>query len=398
MYISLVLFSSLSLCAYSDNMGKLRKACANCIKYKLACETKRPCSRCVLHQCSCIDVERKPRAARRPKRPRTSLELVEGVDSCAPVLPATTATALCAAAASPPRKLSLNSQANAPFVPELVLNDNEPLFSSNLDTNPFMMQSTEASLLPFSDASLFINGGNGYLSSILGFDQDPTLMGAPLMPKVEPGLGAFDDFAKKTDFAAKSAPSGFNLSPQSFVQSNPPATVGAANKFVVPAPQPLVLVNKSEWQVIDCNVEFAQFLGYTTVAEFTASLDTMNTIISPESIGLSKQNFEYFLTAKVNHFERLGMLKSKDGTERTVTLHVDILDKLMMFTIKEVYDMRPMCFYTRWLKAVAPNAVTPCDRVGCQCRLYDYLPGLQQQQQQAKQFQSLASIPPTLSL
>jgi hypothetical protein len=39
----------------------IRKACANCIKARLACDEGRPCQRCVVHACECIAVPRKPR-------------------------------------------------------------------------------------------------------------------------------------------------------------------------------------------------------------------------------------------------------------------------------------------------------------------------------------------------
>lgn len=39
----------------------IRKACANCIKARLACDEGRPCQRCVVHQCECVAVARKPR-------------------------------------------------------------------------------------------------------------------------------------------------------------------------------------------------------------------------------------------------------------------------------------------------------------------------------------------------
>lgn len=39
----------------------IRKACANCIKARLACDEGRPCQRCVVHQCECVAVPRKPR-------------------------------------------------------------------------------------------------------------------------------------------------------------------------------------------------------------------------------------------------------------------------------------------------------------------------------------------------
>lgn len=103
-------------------MGKLRKACANCIKYKLACEAKRPCARCILHQCDCIDVERKPRTVKKKGIKRSKFDTVEKLHS------------MCFPPAQPLSHFPQiqDTPTNPPFIPELVTIDSFPIQDSIL--------------------------------------------------------------------------------------------------------------------------------------------------------------------------------------------------------------------------------------------------------------------------
>jgi len=379
-------------------MGKLRKACANCIKYKLACEAKRPCPRCVLHQCECIDVERKPRAARRAKRPRTSLDQCGSDMVMVPVVNTQAVDrSMLNCAHSPTINANQPSrvQTNAPYIPDLVLNDNEPLFSMNNGTDPssFLLQSPEASILPYSDGF----NSSSYLSSVL-FPEQGALFNEKLEdtdyksffsngmsnPKLSPTTL---DYSLDTTTLKKSSElvKPYYYAPLATPVMNP------VNKVPLPHPQPLVVASKNEWGILDCNPEFVQFLGYETVSVFNSLVSKLDQVIAPENVGFGKPSFDYLLKSKTASFEYVGSLKARDGIERTVTLRVDVLERLVIFTVKEVYDVRPSCFYGRWLKSVVPNAITACDRSNCQCKYNEaFQQGLQhslpqQSQQQLRQ-------------
>jgi len=364
-------------------MGKLRKACANCIKYKLACEAKRPCARCVLHQCDCIDVERKPRTVKNKGIKRARLNPCSDNTICDHDH-ATSLSTLNDVVRSPPspleHKKSASPSAQNSFLPELMLNDPDALFSSSTHTTDasFLMQSGEPTMMQPEYGYMF---NNSLLSAVLSpYSQyDPPQQAMMSQGVRSPSHDAFAfsgghtlPKSEPTSFSTQphSPPVGINSAPHTSISSM--SVMNPSNKITLPYPQPFMVIEKRECKILDCNTEFAQFLGYSGVPEFNAKVNKLEDVLVTDE----SKPFD-FSPVKIGHFERLATLKTLYGVGgRPVIFNVAVMQNLVTFTVKDVFDIgKPLCSYTRWLKTVMPNTpVLPCGP-NCQCKYYDFLVG-----------------------
>jgi hypothetical protein len=364
-------------------MGKLRKACANCIKYKLACEAKRPCARCVLHQCDCIDVERKPRTVKNKGIKRARLTPCADSATCSHDHDHSTPTAHM----DSPQLEHKKSSSPMHGYPELALNDTDALFQTNNNTSDasFLLQSGDSFALSSEYGYMF---NNSLLSAVLspysGYDAPHQAALQQAKPALTNEAFAFNTFVPKTELPFKqphSPPVGINAT-STFASMSPMSVMNPSNKVTLPYPQPFMVIEKRECKILDCNTEFAQFLGYSGVAEFNAKVNKLEDVLVTDE----SKPFD-FTPVKMGHFERLATLKTLYGVGgRPVIFNVAVMQNLVTFTVKDVFDIgKPLCSYTRWLKTVMPNTpVLPCGP-NCQCKYYDFLVGSNNSNQQQQQ-------------
>lgn len=331
----------------------IRKACANCIKSRLACDEGRPCQRCIVHQCECVPVARKPRVKKQKVEPvldstgGITLSWIQTDQSSFTASSDTeNLTKISVPSPSPPPSpspshsplpLSPPQQASLPQLPPpLPLSSSEPLVQPTPTEVP---QQFTPSSIPQLDVVPPPNTqpqpqqyenpmSPTQMLSLLLDDKPSALM------QEWPDMLQFSDFASGTQ-----AMKEFLLGDDSCCTKKtaaPPAPLPQPKNSTPLFPSPIGIFDKQRFMLLDANAAMAELFGCANVAEFASLVQSLDDIVDPAAAHVAKNSTSYFISSMP--FDRLGVFRTRSGGTKTVEFRVELTEQLVIFSVKSVYD------------------------------------------------------------
>eukprot|EP00026_Physarum_polycephalum_P008246 Phypoly_transcript_08326.p1 GENE.Phypoly_transcript_08326~~Phypoly_transcript_08326.p1 ORF type:complete len:370 (+),score=32.73 Phypoly_transcript_08326:361-1470(+) len=357
-----------------EGSKRVRKPCSRCINAKVGCDHKRPCSRCVKRgePEKCFDIVRKQRTSKK-NTPNTNNSTSGEFDKFLLSEPPLLFEELKS-------NLDLEVFLDTLLTPADVLQTLQD--SHQLTGIPISPTDTGGPIIQEIYDSNNNNNNQDYTES----DQIRTNLISNIFPQENTNITSTQKdihiINTNTNLCITNPNTNTNIH-ISNANTNSVITVSRPNADLnsiprsISKPIPRAIFSNTELVALDCNMAFAEMLGYPNPASVIGK--TLKDFVPAFSYQYAARSCMYFKENKIQHYERLGIFARKNNSQTWATLCVDMMELSYTLAVPEVHDNVPNCF--RWTlkhsvidgetkKIILPTPHAAfCPRSHCQCKL-----------------------------